>query len=296
VTLKLLLKRGALVAAANWPVVLIQFVAGTTFQVLLAMPVVGAAVLVAWLLGGNLAELLQGNLRDAFTAITGALTAQPLALAAFVTAFAVVLLGGSMLMLFIKGGTVDVLLAAHDAAGAVERAPVTAESLHRAARFSLPRFTTGCARLFRRYLALGLVLMLVYGASGGTYLALIVYGYRAASSQYLVLRWTFIGATSGGVLVAWIVVVNLVYLLMQLAMAVDEIGLREAWWRVTGFIGAELRALTRVFAVVIAMVVAATLASALVWSGVGLIAFVPLVGLAVFPLQLVALRARSLMY
>ena len=45
--LKLLLKRGALLAAANWPVVLIQFAAQTTFQVLLAVPIVGAAVLVA---------------------------------------------------------------------------------------------------------------------------------------------------------------------------------------------------------------------------------------------------------
>jgi hypothetical protein len=44
------------------------------------------------------------------------------------------------------------------------------------------------------------------------------------------------------------------------------------------------------------MVVAATLVSALAWSGVGLIAFVPLVGLAVFPLQLVALLLRGVVY
>jgi hypothetical protein len=36
--LKLLLKRGALLAAANWPTVAIQFLAETTFQVLLAVP------------------------------------------------------------------------------------------------------------------------------------------------------------------------------------------------------------------------------------------------------------------
>src|SRR5256885_16544562 len=58
--LKHLLKRGALLAAANWQTVAIQFVAETTFQVLLAVPIVGAAVLVAVLLGGNLSELLQG--------------------------------------------------------------------------------------------------------------------------------------------------------------------------------------------------------------------------------------------
>ena len=51
-----------------------------------------------------------------------------------------------------------------------------------------------------------------------------------------------------------------------------------------------------VFLVVVALVVAATLASALAWSGVGLIAFVPLVGLAVFPLQLAALLVRGLAF
>ena len=44
------------------------------------------------------------------------------------------------------------------------------------------------------------------------------------------------------------------------------------------------------------MVVAAWLASALAWSGVGLIAFVPLVGLAVFPLQIAALLLRGLVF
>lgn len=294
--LKLLLRRGALVAAANWPVVVIQFLAETTFQVLLAVPIIGAAILVAVLLGGSLVDLIQGNLRDTFSAIAATLMADPVALAAFVTTFAVVLVGGSIVMFFIRGGTVDVLLAASNAAGPIEREPLTAQTLRRAARFTLQRFMAGCTRLFRRYLPLGLVLMLVYGVSGGAYLALVIYGYRAATSQYLVLRWTFIAASSFGVLVAWITIVNLLYLLMQIAMAVDGVGLSEGARAVARFIRAEFRDLARVFAVVITMVVVATLVSALAWSGVGLIAFVPLVGLAVFPLQLVALLVRGLIY
>ena len=50
------------------------------------------------------------------------------------------------------------------------------------------------------------------------------------------------------------------------------------------------------FLIVLALVVGATLVSALAWSGVGLIAFVPLVGLAVVPLQLVALILRGLAF
>ena len=115
--LKHLLKRGALLAAANWQTVAIQFVAETTFQVLLAVPIVGAAVLVAVLLGGDLAELLQGGLRDIFTTIASTLLSEPVALIAFVTAFAVVLLGGSVLMFVVKGGIVEVLVAANAEAG-----------------------------------------------------------------------------------------------------------------------------------------------------------------------------------
>ena len=78
--LKLLLKRGALLAAANWPVVLIQFAAETTFQVLVAVPIVGAAILVAVLLGADLANLLQGSMREMVTTIASALISEPLAL------------------------------------------------------------------------------------------------------------------------------------------------------------------------------------------------------------------------
>ena len=40
---KLALKRGALITAANWQVVVLQFVADALFTALLAVPVVGGA-------------------------------------------------------------------------------------------------------------------------------------------------------------------------------------------------------------------------------------------------------------
>jgi hypothetical protein len=296
VDLKHLLKRGALLAAANWQTVAIQFVAETTFQVLLAVPILGAAVLVAVLLGGDLATLLQGSLRDIFTTIAGALLSEPVALVAFVTAFVVVLLGGSALMFVVKGGTVDVLAAANAEAGPIEQHPLTFDLLRQASRFTLTRFTAGCARLYRPYLRLGIVLMIVYAASTGAYLAFVVYGYRAVEGRALIIGWTFVAAVSAVVLVAWMTVVNLLYLLVQIAMAVDGVGVRDGCRATARFIRAELRELTLVFLVVVALVVAATLASALAWSGVGLIAFVPLVGLAVFPLQLAALVLRGVAF
>jgi hypothetical protein len=293
---KLLLKRGALLAAANWPVVLIQFAAQTTFQVLLAVPVIGAAVLVAVLLGGDLGNLLQGSMRDIFTTITEALVSEPFALGAFIVAFAIALVGGSVLMFLVKGGTVDVMLAAQDRVGPIERHPLTLTSVHEAAAFSFPRFITGCGRLFHAYLLLGLVLMLAYGATAAAYLAFIVYGYQAAGDGVMFIGWTFLAALATIVLFLWITAVNLMYLLLQIATAAGSPGFGAAVRSVFRFIRAEFRELGVLFLVVFGMVAAAWLASALAWSGVGLVAFVPLVGLAVFPLQIAALLLRGLVF
>ena len=294
--LKHLLKRGALLSAANWQTVVIQFVAETTFQVLLAVPIVGAAILVAVLLGGDLAELLHGSLREIFTTIASTLLSEPLALVAFITAFAVVLLGGSVLMFAVKGGTVDVLAAANADAGPIEQHPLTIEMLRHTSRFTLQRFTDGCARLFRPYLTLGLLLIAVYTMFTGGYLALVAYGYRAAEGRALIIGWTLVAAIAAALLVAWMTVVNMLYLLLQIAMAVEGVGLGDGCRATAHFVRSEFRELAGVFVVVVALAIAATLASALAWSGVGLIAFVPLVGLAVVPLQLAALMVRGLAF
>jgi hypothetical protein len=294
--LKLLLKRGALLTLANWQTVAIQFVAQTTFQVLLAVPIIGAAILVAVLLGGDMGNLLQGSMREMFATVADALTSEPVALLAFITGFALVLVGGSVFMFLVKGGTVAVLLDANDATGPIESEPITYESVKQAAQFSMPRFVHGCTSLFRPYLYLGLALIVVYAISGTGYLMFVVYGYQAAGDQVLLIGWTFIAALSAVALVLWITLVNLVYLLLQIAIAIEGVGLADAVRSVTAFARAQGRGLGGVFLIVLAVVVAATLASALAWSGVGLIAFVPLVGLAVFPLQIVALLIRGLLF
>jgi len=147
-----------------------------------------------------------------------------------------------------------------------------------------------------RYLALGFGLMLVYALSVAGYLAFVLYGYRAVQGRVLILGWTFIAAIATGMLGVWITVINFLYLLLQIAMAVEAVGVAQGARAVARFIRAEVREIAGVFLVVVALVVAATLASALAWSGVGLIAFVPLVGLAVFPLQLAALLVRGLAF
>lgn len=294
--LKLLLKRGALLAAANWPTVVIQFAAQTMFKLFLVVPLVGAALLVTALVGADPASLLQGGIRDMFATIAGALTAEPIALAAFVTAFALVLVGGSIFTFVVKGGTVTVLLTAHDDSGPIEQHPFTLDLVRSASRFTLERFVAGCARLFRRYVALGLGLMLVYGLSAAAYVTFLVFGYRAASGGALLIGWTVVAALAGVGLVVWITAVNFFYLLVQIAIASEDRRAADGVRAVARFIRVEFRDLGKIFLVVLAMVVAATAASAVAWSGVALIAFVPVVGLAVVPLQLLALLLRGILF
>src|SRR6185436_9594180 len=101
----------------------------TTFQAMLVVPLVGAAILVAVLLGADVANLLQGSVNEIFTTIASALRSEPVALAGFVASFAIVLVGGSILMFLVKGGTVEVLQASNAIAGPIERGPVTWEGI-----------------------------------------------------------------------------------------------------------------------------------------------------------------------
>ena len=55
--LKPTLKRGALIAAANWQVTLIQSVADSLFKLLIAVPILGGMLLVGLVLGAEPKEL-----------------------------------------------------------------------------------------------------------------------------------------------------------------------------------------------------------------------------------------------
>src|SRR3972149_2642947 len=122
-SLKTALKRGAVVAAANGPLVMVQFIAEGTLKLLLAVPIVGSVFLVVLLLGANGEAVLSGDPRQIVAEVFGALAGHPVALAAVGMAFLLVLVGGSALTFAVKGGTVSVLADAEARAGSIERPP-----------------------------------------------------------------------------------------------------------------------------------------------------------------------------
>ncbi len=292
--LKLTLKRGALVAAANWQVALVQFVADSLFKALLAVPIVGGVFLVVLVVGGEPSELIGSmEVRTIVPALAAALLANRLVLASFVAALAIVVIGGSAFMFLVKGGTVAILVQSDRQAGPIETAPLHLSGLRQAGAFGLDAFIAECTRLFRRYLRLGLILIGVYVVSGAGYVFLTFGMDRHGVPQWL--GWRLAAATSI-LLVGWITLVNLLYLLTQLVIVAEDCSVRAGLAHVVRLLRRELRGVAAVFGVVLALVVLATAASVLATAALGLVGFVPLVGLAVLPLQLVAWLVRGLVF
>jgi hypothetical protein len=294
--LKAALKRGALLAAANWPLVIVQFVAESSLKLLLAVPIVGGAFLVALLLDTSLTDLLSGDVRDIVTAIISALAANPAALIAFVTATLLVLVGGSLLTFVVKGGTVALLAEAERIAGPIEKPPLRLEPLARASTVGIDPFLAGCGRLWRRYVRIGCGLLIIYALTAGLYLAFVLGGYELAANSALMLGWTAAAALASSALIVWITVVNFFYLMTQMVVAIEDVPVRTGVRLAVRFVWGHLRDVAAVFGVVLVGVVIATVASILATAGLGLIAFVPLVGLAVLPLQLAAWLLRGIVF
>jgi hypothetical protein len=294
--LKAALKRGALIAAANWPLVIVQFVAESSLKLMLAVPIVGGAFLVALLLDTSMSELLHGDVREIVTSIVTALRQSPLALAAFAAAGLLVLVGGSILTWVVKAGTIALLAEAEQIAGPVERPPLRFETLRRASVVAIEPFIAGSSRLWRRYVRIGIGLLVIYALTAAAYLAFVFGGYALAGNSAVLLGWTALAAVASSVLIVWITLVNFFYLITQMVVAIEDVSVRKGVRLAIGFVWGHLREVAAVFGVVLIVVVVATAASILATAGLGLIAFVPLVGLAVLPLQLAAWLVRGIVF
>jgi hypothetical protein len=294
--LKPLLKRGALVVAANWPVIVLQWLAEAAFKLLLTLPALGAAFLIALVAGGSAVDLAGGDLRRLFALAVSELGRHPAALTLYVVGAAIVVVGGAAITFLVKGGTVAVLVAAEARAPAIERLPLMRQTWQQAAAFTLRTFRDGCARLFDRYLLLGLALLIVYGAMAIGYLAAIYFSFRLVAGTVVASGWTFLAALISIALVLGVTVVNLIYLLVQIVIAAEDASLLAAARRVAGFVRAQYRTVGVLFAAMLVLVGLATAASILATASLGFIGFVPIIGLAVLPLQLAAWLARGLVF
>ena len=206
------------------------------------------------------------------------------------------LVGGSILMFVVKAGSVGVLVDADRAGPAVERPPLRVDTVRQAERFSLERFSDASTRFRHRFVRLGLGLLIVYGMTVGVYLLALVSLYRVSTAWNLAWLGTLGAAAASTLLVVAITIINLIYLLLQVLVVSRDTSVARAIIGLPGFIRGQRSTVLRVFAVVLLLVLIATAASILATAALGFIGFVPIVGLAMLPLQLLAWIGRGLLF
>jgi hypothetical protein len=294
--IKVALKRGALVTAANWEVVVIQFIADSAFKALLTVPVVGAAFLIALIVGSSVPDVIASDLRSTVVLALATLGEHQAALAAFLFGVIVIIIGGSVLMFLVKSGSVAVLVDAERHAPMVEQPPLRADVVREGSRFTLEAFTGGCTIFGRRFVRLGLLLTAAYAATIAIYLVSIIMAYRWANEAGMGWLGTPLAALGSLLLVAWITVLNLLYLLTQLITVAANTSVAGAMAAVPRFVARERRLVGGIFVVVVVLVTLATVASVLATAALGFIGFVPVAGVAMLPLQLLAWLGRGLLF
>lgn len=269
--LRTAIKRGALIAAADWKVTFIQASADSLFKLLLAVPVIGGVFLVALAVGREPTTLISLEWRQMAATIASSLMSHPALLAACGLTIAVVAVGGSLFVVLVKAGTVATLVRSDRDAGPLEEPPLRASVVARASRFSIDSYVESARTLFSRYVRLGLALIGVYAVSGVGFL--VVVGGRDPTEA-----WS-LSALLTAAFVVWITGVNLLYLLVQIMVAADDCSVVIAASRVVAFLRREVRNVGIVFLLVLALVTAATGASVLATAALGLVTFVLFFGL-----------------
>jgi hypothetical protein len=273
-------------------VVIVQFVADTLFKTLVVVPVLGGLVLVALVAGGNPLDVIDfAGLTQTISAMVSVLLAHPIALAAFLTALGVILAGGSVLMFAVKAGSVTILLAGDRTAGLIEEPPLRFAAVKQANQATPERFTDGVKRLFPRYLRLGIALTIVYAFIAGAYLAFLL-----GPPLSPMLDGPVTTTIASLVVIMVITLVNFLYLLMQIMIAAEDCSVTEAVPHVARLIRKRTKALAQVLAAILSLMLMATAASILATTALGLIAFVPFVGLAALPLQVFAWLVRGVVF
>lgn len=295
--LRVALRRGGLVTAANWPLVAVEFVADTIYKASLGVPVVGGAVMVAVLLGDDLSSLLSHGLRTSAGMVLTSLFDSPVALITFLFALSVVAAGGAVVLFLVKAGTLGVLVRGErQASDELHAGSLRFDLMRKAYASDLEIFIGGVRHFGRRFAVLGLWTTAAYLVVGGGYAITMISAYRLAARTEWISAFPLVLLIGTSALVVLATVINLVYLLLQIVIVSDDSSLSRAVAQLRAYLLHDARQVAGIFGVILSITVVGTAASLVMTAGLGLIAWVPLVGLAVVPLQAAAWLVRGLVF
>lgn len=295
--LRAALKRGLLIAAANWPLVLLDFVFESVYKLALAIPILGGALMVAAIVGTDLRMVVAEGLFATANQVLASVLTAPVALASFLTALALVAFGGEAIMFALKAGTLATLIAAEQRADdGLHRRPVGLDSFQGMSAFQLESVAARVRHFGRRAVNMALWLAVAYFVVGLSYLAVWASGGWQTPGSGVGGAWPLLVllSTSGVVLLSS--VADLAHGLLRVIVINDDCTVRVALGRLAQFVIEDARQVVGIFIVMVAVQMVATVASLLAAGGLGLIAVMPFVGLLIVPLQLAAWLVRALLF
>jgi hypothetical protein len=282
--LRAALTRGAVITAANWPMVLVEFTLESIYRIALAVPVVGGAVMVAAFVGADVRVLFDEGLRSAAERVAASLDHAPVALGSFLAAEGLVALGGALVVFVIKAGTLSTLVAGDQVAGDVERGRMTMAAIRTAAAYDPGRVISAARTFARRVVVLTVGLTVAYALVGAAYLAALSGAHRLADSPWApVWPLAVLLATSAGMVA--VAIVNLAFDLLRVIIVTDDCGVGEALARMRRFVVTDARQVLGIFGSVGVVQLLATAASVLTTAGLAFVAWVPLAGVVSVPLR-----------
>lgn len=293
--LRAAIKRGAMLVTANWPIVPIDFVVESFCRLALALPIVGGALMAGSLGGLDVRSVLSAGLGETADLVVGSLSAAPGALAAFLGALALVAVGGEAVQFIVKAGTLSVLVAADRQAGELQRLPFGIDTVRRARAFRLEILVEAGRRFARRGLILACWLGLVYSVVAGVYLALVSWGLFGAGSRWIP-AWSAIVLVATSAAVVVVAVANLAYTLLRVVIVTDDCSIGVAVRRLGRFVVEDARQVIGIFAVIGGIEIVAAAAALVAAAGLAPIAYLPIVSLAIVPIQIAMWILRGLVF
>jgi hypothetical protein len=295
VPLRAALERGALVTAANWPVVLIDFALESFYKLALTVPAIGGALMVTALIGTDMGAVVGEGIRSTMDLVLGSLSTAPVALFTFLTAMGLVAFGGAVIVFALKAGTFSVLVAAERRLGDEEDLRFDRDRLLEASAYRLESVYRDTRRFGGRMVVLTVWLSGAYLVIGLGSLAAMSLAVSLAAAQWdAVWPLVIVGATSLAVIA--LAAVNLTYDLLRVIVLTDDCRTRVAAARLRQFVTRDARQVLGLFSVISGVTILATAVSVLATAGLTLIAWVPLLSLAIVPIQAAAWIVRGLIF
>jgi len=292
--LRVALTRGAVVAAANWPLILVEFVVESVYKAALAIPILGGIFMVAVLHGEDIGAILDDGLLSAAQQLVGPLANAPVALVAFLAAMSVAGVGGAVVMFVVKGGTLGVLAQSEAVAADLSRRQVTMGLLRELRGYSLPRLWTSMNKFQRRSAVLALWLGLAYIVIGSLYLLSVGYGFRWIGAT--AWSWPLLVLLATSTATIAVIAVNLFFDLARVVMIAEDCSVLDAVRRVRRFLLEDARHVLGIFGAMGGVLLLATAASLTATAALALVAWVPLLGLLFVPLQIAFWIVRGLIF